>query len=46
MVMGAEAGVALLERLDDVEGFVVVETPEGGLQDRPSTGFRSEPPPR
>lgn len=46
MVMGAEAGLALVERLDDVEGFVVVETPEGGLQDRPSTGFRSEPPPR
>ena len=46
MVMGAEAGLALVERLDDVEGLVVVETPEGGLQDHPSTGFRSQPPPR
>ncbi len=45
MVMGAEAGLALVERLDDVEGLVVVETPEGGLRDHPSTGFRSEPPP-
>jgi thiamine biosynthesis lipoprotein len=45
MVMGAEEGLALVERLDDVEGLVVVETPAGGLQDRPSTGFRSEPPP-
>jgi thiamine biosynthesis lipoprotein len=45
MVMGAEAGLALVERLDDVEGLVVVETPEGGLQDHPSTGFHSEPPP-
>ena len=46
MVMGAEAGLALVERLDDVEGLVVVETPEGALRDQPSTGFRSEPPPR
>ena len=44
MVMGAEAGLALVERLDDVEGLVVVETPEGGLRDHPSTSFRSEPP--
>jgi len=46
MVMGAEAGLALVERLDDVEALVVVETPEGALRDQPSTGFRSEPPPR
>jgi thiamine biosynthesis lipoprotein len=45
MVMGAEAGLSLVERLDGVEGLIVVETPEGGLQDHPSTGFRSEPPP-
>ena len=45
MVMGAEAGLALVERLDGVEGLVVVETPDGGLQDRASTGFRTEPPP-
>jgi thiamine biosynthesis lipoprotein len=46
MVMGAEAGLALVERLDDVEGLVVVGTPEGGLHDHPSSGFRSEPPSR
>jgi thiamine biosynthesis lipoprotein len=46
MVMGAEAGLALVERLDDVEGLVVVETPAGGLEDHPSTGFHSEPAPR
>ena len=47
MVMGAEAGLALVERLDGVEGLVVVETHEGALRDHPSTGFRSElaPPP-
>jgi FAD:protein FMN transferase len=45
MVMGAEAGIALVERLDEVEGLVVVETPGGALQDHPSSGFRSEPPP-
>jgi FAD:protein FMN transferase len=45
MVMGAEAGLALVERLEDVEGLVVVETPEGGLRDHPSSGFRSEPAP-
>ena len=44
MVMGAEAGLALVERLDGVGGLVVVETPEGGLRDHPSTSFRSEPP--
>ena len=44
MVMGAEAGLALVERLEDVEALVVVETREGGLQDHTSTGFRSEPP--
>ena len=44
MVMGAEAGLALVERLEDVEALVVVETKEGGLQDHTSTGFRSEPP--
>jgi thiamine biosynthesis lipoprotein len=45
MVMGAEAGIALVERLDGVEGLVVVETGDGELRDHPSTGFRSEPPP-
>ena len=46
MVMGAEAGTALLERLPDVEGLVVVETKDGRLEDHATTGFRSEPPPR
>jgi thiamine biosynthesis lipoprotein len=46
MVLGAQAGLALVERLDDVEGLVVVETKEGGLQDHPSSGFRPEPPSR
>jgi thiamine biosynthesis lipoprotein len=45
MVMGAEAGLALLERLPGVEGLVVVETRDGRLEDHPSSGFRSEPPP-
>jgi len=46
MVMGAEAGIALLERLPDVEGLVVVETKQGRLEDHATSGFRSEPPPR
>jgi thiamine biosynthesis lipoprotein len=46
MVMGAESGTALLERLPDVEGLVVVETKDGRLEDHATTGFRSEPPPR
>jgi thiamine biosynthesis lipoprotein len=46
MVMGADAGIALLERLPDVEGLVVVETRDGRLEDRATTGFRSEPPGR
>jgi FAD:protein FMN transferase len=45
MVMGAEAGLALVERVAGVEGLVVVATPSGELRDYPSTGFRSEPPP-
>ena len=45
MVMGAEAGLALLERLEGVEGLVVVETKKG-LEDHVTSGFRSEPPPR
>jgi thiamine biosynthesis lipoprotein len=43
MVMGPEAGLALVERLEDVEGFVVVEAKDGSLQDHPSNGFRAEP---
>jgi thiamine biosynthesis lipoprotein len=44
MVMGAEAGLALVERLPGVEAVVVVETTDGRLEDHPSSGFRSEPP--
>ena len=46
MVMGAESGLALLERLEGVEGLVVVETKDGRLEDHASSGFRSEPPPQ
>jgi thiamine biosynthesis lipoprotein len=45
MVMGAEKGVALLERLPEVEGLVVVEAKDGRLEDHATSGFRSEPPP-
>jgi thiamine biosynthesis lipoprotein len=43
MVMGAEAGVALLDRLPDVEGLVVVEGKDGALTERRTRGFRVEP---
>jgi thiamine biosynthesis lipoprotein len=46
VVMGREAGVALLERMPEVEGLVVVETKDGRLEDHATSGFRSEPPPR
>jgi len=46
MVMGVEDGLALVERLTGVEALVVVETKDGQLEDHPSSGFRSEPPPR
>jgi thiamine biosynthesis lipoprotein len=45
MVMGAETGLALLERLPEVEGLAVVETKNGRLVDHATSGFRSEPPP-
>jgi thiamine biosynthesis lipoprotein len=45
MVMGAEAGIALLERLEKVEGLVVVEGADGRLVDNATSGFQSEPPP-
>ena len=43
MVMGKDAGLALLERLPDVEGLVVVGTTDGRLEDHATSGFRSEP---
>lgn len=44
MVMGAETGVALLERLPAVEGLVVVGTKDGRLEDHATSGFRPEAP--
>jgi FAD:protein FMN transferase len=43
MVMGAETGVALLERLEDVEGLVIVEAKDGALVEHRTTGFQAEP---
>lgn len=42
-VMGADTGVALLERLDAVEGLVIVEARDGSLVERRTSGFRLEP---
>jgi thiamine biosynthesis lipoprotein len=39
-VMGAEKGTALLERLEDVEGLVIVEAPDGRLVEHLTSGFR------
>lgn len=39
MVMGPEAGVALLDRLPDVQGLIVVRRKDGGLENFPSLGF-------
>ena len=43
MVMGAEAGIPLLERLEDVEGMVIVAAPDGRLVEHRTSGFRTEP---
>jgi thiamine biosynthesis lipoprotein len=42
MVMGAEAGLGLLQRLDAVEGLIVTESPDGRLEDHATRGFRLE----
>jgi thiamine biosynthesis lipoprotein len=39
MVMGAEKGIQLVKRLDNVECFIVLETSEGRLVDFYSPGF-------
>jgi thiamine biosynthesis lipoprotein len=39
MVMGAEKGIQLVNRLDNVEGFIVVEKSDGRLVDFYSPGF-------
>jgi thiamine biosynthesis lipoprotein len=41
-VMGAEKGLALLNRLEGVDGLIVVEDPGGELVDHASKGFRME----
>jgi len=42
MVMGARDGLALLERLDGVEGLIVTESPDGRLEDHATSGLRLE----
>ena len=42
MVMGAEKGIQLINRLNNVEGLIVVEKPDGRLVDFYSTGFTSK----
>ena len=39
MVMGAERGLALIDRLEGVEGLIVVENPDGSLTDGASRGW-------
>jgi thiamine biosynthesis lipoprotein len=43
MVMGAQKGLALINRLAGVQGLITVELPDGSLQDHPSEGIRLEP---
>lgn len=40
MVMGPQKGLALINRLDGVEGLIVVEEPDGNLRDFYSKGFK------
>jgi thiamine biosynthesis lipoprotein len=42
MVMGAERGLALIERLEGVEGLIIVETADGNLEEYASSGMRLE----
>lgn len=44
MVMGAEKGIALIDRLDRVHGLIVTELPDGSLRDHYSKSMRPEPP--
>jgi thiamine biosynthesis lipoprotein len=41
MVMGAEKGLALINRLAGVEGLIVVENPDGSLTDGASRGWHA-----
>jgi thiamine biosynthesis lipoprotein len=42
MVMGVEKGISLVNRIDNVEGLIVVEESDGSLADFYSTGFRAD----
>jgi thiamine biosynthesis lipoprotein len=46
MVMGAEAGLTLVEGLDDVEALILVERRGGFLEEHRSSGFRTQETPR
>lgn len=41
MVMGAPQAIALIDRLDSVEGLIITRNPQGRLQDHLSRGFRT-----
>jgi thiamine biosynthesis lipoprotein len=43
MVMGAQKGLALIDRFEGVEGLIVAELPDGSLQEHASRGIRLEP---
>ncbi len=43
MVMGPEKGLALVNRLKDVECLIIVTSADGTLTDHASEGFRAEP---
>jgi thiamine biosynthesis lipoprotein len=43
MVMGPEAGVRLLNRLEKVEGLIIVRKPDGTLEDHWSAGMAPSP---
>ncbi|MCG6926385.1 MAG: FAD:protein FMN transferase [Acidobacteria bacterium] len=42
MVMGPQKGLALIERLDEVEALIVVERRGGFFEEHASSGFRTE----
>lgn len=46
MVMGAEKGIRLVDRLPNVEAFIVVEDSDGSLADFSSQGFISDAQPK
>ncbi|MBT8363399.1 MAG: FAD:protein FMN transferase [Deltaproteobacteria bacterium] len=46
MVMGAEKGIRLVDRLSNVEAFIVVEASDGSLADFSSQGFISDAHPK